>query len=313
MHADLPGVNGTRKSVTPQTIKPQHHIVPDQIIGLQVPVPNADTAGACGQLQTLLTLVKFLFGALAVADVGTNRHIHIGLAGVVHERCDGGQHPIQVPVFGAVANLRLPGFATRQRAVHLFEKPFWVGARVEHGVVLPQQFFACVAADLTELVVDRENTALHIGGGHNGVLVQRGQSVGVLQVDLGLATLQVLNRPFAGRDIGGQSQAHHRENKVEEPVPCHVREGYAVAKETRALHDPRGTQHGNHQQHHGGAPLAQAQRCPSDEQKHPVALRDLVHDEVDHHGQPVMGPVQKHHTASHRGHGKNQRRLGQVA
>ena len=124
------------------------------------------------------------------------------LAVCTHKRRDAGAHPIQVTAFGAVAHLAMPGPAGGQGAVHLPEETLGVGAGVEHGVVLPEQLFPRVAAHLAKLVVHRQNAPLHIGSGHNGVLVERVQGLGQLPVEAHIGIGQGLCRPLAGRSVG---------------------------------------------------------------------------------------------------------------
>ena len=242
----------------------------------------------------------------ASGDVGTNRDIHVGLAVRPHKWGDGRQQPIQAPIFGAVAHLLLPGPTAGNGVVHRLEKCLGMGAGVEHAVVLPQQLFAGVAADFAKPVVDRENAPLHIGGRHDGMLVQRGQCVFELRAEGGFTARQGQGHVVAGLGCGCQCHADQRKNQGEKPVPGHVGERHAVAKKARALRDARGPHQGDQQQHQGGPALAQAQGRPRDEQEHPVPLRHFVEREVGGHRQQAVAPFQKHHAACQRGQGKNQ-------
>ncbi len=96
----------------------------------------------------------------------------LGLPSGVEERDDGGIHPVNRAVLGAVADLAVPHLAIRDGVVHLLEKLLGVVARVEDAMVLAQQLIPRVLADGAELVVYIGDGSLHVSRGDNSVLVE---------------------------------------------------------------------------------------------------------------------------------------------
>ena len=110
--------------------------------------------------------------ALALRDVGADADEHRQIAGLIGQRHDGGVHPVQASRLVAVADLAMPDHASGDHLPHLREEILALHAGVQDTVILVQQFFAAVTADLAQLVIGVDDVTRQIGGADNGVLIQ---------------------------------------------------------------------------------------------------------------------------------------------
>ena len=118
-------------------------------------------------------LADALLIAFALGDLVANGDVLIRLALFIEERHDGRVHPIDRAVFRAVANLAAPDSPARNRRPEIAYELLRVITGVDDAMVLPEQFCARVAGDLTELVVDVVDHAALIRDGDNRRLIER--------------------------------------------------------------------------------------------------------------------------------------------
>ena len=125
-------------------------------------------------------LFQCRLGLLVPGDVSADNHILARFSLLVEERHDGGCHPVEEAVLGAVFDFPLPHKALRDRRPQVADEFLRVIAGVDDAVVLAQQFFSRILRDRTELVVHERDPAARIGDGHDGVHVECGPQLGDL-------------------------------------------------------------------------------------------------------------------------------------
>ena len=125
-------------------------------------------------------LFQCRLGLLVLGDVSADNHILARFSLLVEERHDGGVHPVEGAVLGAVLDFPLPHTALRDRRPQVADEFLRMEAGVDDAVVLSQQFFSRILRDRTELVVHERDPAPRIGDGYDRVLVERGSQLGDL-------------------------------------------------------------------------------------------------------------------------------------
>ena len=69
MYAATPCFIGLREIFATDTIELKHALVPNKLPALEIPIPDADTACACGERQALLAVAQGAFVALMLGDI----------------------------------------------------------------------------------------------------------------------------------------------------------------------------------------------------------------------------------------------------
>ncbi|OIQ87435.1 hypothetical protein GALL_306860 [mine drainage metagenome] len=117
-------------------------------------------------------LRQFLLVTLALGDVGADRDVLVGFSPAVQERHDGGIDPVVFALFVAVPDLAFPHISLRNGAPHVEKEFRRMVAGFENAVVLPEQLFTAVSADLAEFVVDVGDLAGLVGDGDDGMQIE---------------------------------------------------------------------------------------------------------------------------------------------
>ena len=182
----MPPDHRVRRNAKPVLIdrvgKPVHQVfVPVTHKARDIVHDHFELALACGQfagtlfhhLSEMLTVqAQFLFIELSLRDVGAYGDVLPGFSVGTDDGNDRGLHPVQFACLGAVTDFTAPDRTAGNGGIHSLEKPAWMHPRIDDAVVLTQQFKPRVATNLAELVVDVSDRPFHIGGRHDGVLIQ---------------------------------------------------------------------------------------------------------------------------------------------
>jgi hypothetical protein len=113
-----------------------------------------------------------VLGSLTLSDIGTDGHILARFTLIAQGRDDGGIHPVDGTVLGAVPDFGVPDLSIGNGVIHLLEELSRVVAGVEDAMILADEFISGILADGAELIVDVSNRALDVGHRHDCVLIE---------------------------------------------------------------------------------------------------------------------------------------------
>ena len=200
-------------------------IRPMEFIGAEVDFPIADTSDALGVQESGIFTGEVFLDAFELSDVSADGDVLPRCGFGLFKGDDGGLDPVERAILGAIAEFASPYLPAGDGAIEFLEELGGMKVGIDDAMGSAEEFVAGIAADSAELVVDVGNTALGIGDGDDGVLIEGeflvgksllGEFSGISGIDemsfgeaafrdiddLDQARLAVLEREALGSDFG---------------------------------------------------------------------------------------------------------------
>ena len=188
------------------------------------PVGQQDAVGQAGQRVVVGVEVQLLLVLLELGDVREQRQVLPGHALLVAHGADGGHAGIVFATLAPVPDLAHPVPLVDELAPQVGVEGPVLPARFQEARVLPQRFFACVAGDASEGLVDIDDAPAGVGD-HDALAGVREHAGGQVQPLFGLHALE--------------REAHERGGQLDQAQVCGRRlVGFAVVDREGAEHLP---------------------------------------------------------------------------